>query len=298
MARQRHEHGSVAVWIAILIVALAGGIAFGLMARADQDVGGSDEQGPSSTYRDIAGVVERVDSELGLLRVTHEEIPGFMAAMTMDLQVTDPSVLQRLGPGEAILFDMVAMDGSYYAARIRSTSPAAGGNAEHADDGADTTPSLDRGDLVPSVELLRADGSRMQLDALPHDQVVVTFFYARCPHAQFCPAQARELAELQERLPEDGGRHLLSISLDPEYDTPEVLQRYAAAVGADPQRWTLANATDAEAVRRFADAVGARIRVDESGTIDHALIAVRLQGARIVDRAYGLDGITTMVGGW
>jgi len=129
MARQRHEHGSVAVWIAILIVALAGGIAFGLMARADQDVGGSDEQGPSSTYRDIAGVVERVDSELGLLRVTHEEIPGFMAAMTMDLQVTDPSVLQRLGPGEAILFDMdgvlADVSGSYRVA-IQQTCAAFG----------------------------------------------------------------------------------------------------------------------------------------------------------------------------
>lgn len=63
---------------------------------------------------------------------------------------------------------------------------------------------------------------------------VAAFIFTRCPSS--CPRITATMRGLQDRL-KDTGVHLVSISVDPEHDTPEVLARYAQANGAEPGRW-------------------------------------------------------------
>lgn len=75
---------------------------------------------------------------------------------------------------------------------------------------------------------------------LANDKVKLTmFFYTRCP--DICPLTLHDFAELQEKLKKAGlfGKQvdLVSISFDPEHDTPEVLRQYAARFQADPNGW-------------------------------------------------------------
>ncbi len=88
---------------------------------------------------------------------------------------------------------------------------------------------------VPSVTLVRSDGKRVSLsDELGDDRpVVLSFIYTTC--TTICPLTSMTLAELQRRL--GGGRdrvHIVSISIDPEQDTPERLRDYASRFGAGP----------------------------------------------------------------
>lgn len=83
-------------------------------------------------------------------------------------------------------------------------------------------------------ELTKADGKPLYSRDLTGQVWVGSFFFSRC--ATVCPRQNQYLAGLMERTKELDFP-LLSLTTDPEYDTPEVLRQYAADLGADPARW-------------------------------------------------------------
>ena len=83
--------------------------------------------------------------------------------------------------------------------------------------------------------------------------VGLTFIYTRCPVPEFCPLMDRKFADLAGRLsavPARAARvRLLSVSFDPEHDTPEVLKKHADSRGATPPLWTFAVASHRELAR-------------------------------------------------
>jgi protein SCO1/2 len=92
---------------------------------------------------------------------------------------------------------------------------------------------------LPEFRLTAADGEPFGSAELEGGVWVANFFFSRCP--SICPKLTDAMRRLQERYVETGtdGIHLVSISVDPDYDTPERLMEYGAAHGVDPARWTL-----------------------------------------------------------
>ena len=64
---------------------------------------------------------------------------------------------------------------------------------------------------------------------------VANVIFTRCPGP--CLSLAKKFAELQSRLPEDSNTRLVTITIDPAYDSPEVLNKYGMKLGADPDKW-------------------------------------------------------------
>jgi protein SCO1/2 len=88
---------------------------------------------------------------------------------------------------------------------------------------------------VPDVELVRDDGKTVQLTRELDDgrPVVLTFVFTSC--TTICPMISATLAQLQRRLgPARDQVHIVSISIDPEFDTPARLREYASKLGAGP----------------------------------------------------------------
>lgn len=95
---------------------------------------------------------------------------------------------------------------------------------------------------LPDVSLIRADGARVSLRKEIDDgkPVILNFIFTSC--TTICPVMSQTFAQVQSRL-EDGGKvHLISISIDPEQDTPAQLLLYARKFGAGPQ-WTFYTGT-------------------------------------------------------
>jgi protein SCO1/2 len=92
---------------------------------------------------------------------------------------------------------------------------------------------------VPAFELVRSDGAPFGSDDLAGRVWVASFLFTRC--ASICPTLARSMAGLQERYRDwdVDGVHLVSVTVDPEHDTPERLAEYGRAYGQDPARWTM-----------------------------------------------------------
>jgi len=101
--------------------------------------------------------------------------------------------------------------------------------------------------------------------------VVLTFIYTRCPLPNFCPLMSKNFQALQERLSKafPGKYHLLSVSIDPKFDTPEILKGYSALYHADTQSWNFVTGTE-EQINEVASYFGL-VHEQESGTISHNL---------------------------
>jgi protein SCO1/2 len=91
---------------------------------------------------------------------------------------------------------------------------------------------------APDFALTSQDGAEVTLGAFRGKVVAVTFIYTSCPDV--CPLLSDKLARVQDELGADFGARIafLSITVDPERDTPAVLKEYAEAFDADVAGWS------------------------------------------------------------
>lgn len=123
---------------------------------------------------------------------------------------------------------------------------------------------------APEVALNDADGRAFRLSDLRGKVAVVSFVYTTCNGT--CPATTRELVRVQKALDDAGlwGKRVafVSITLDPDRDTPEVLARYAETFGADRSAWHFLTGPAAR-VDRVLAAWDMWAKRNESGVLDH-----------------------------
>ena len=116
---------------------------------------------------------------------------------------------------------------------------------------------LKPGDAIPVVALVTQDGTRWSTAALKGHRTALTFVYTRCPLPDFCPRMDRYFAAVQKTVaasPALADVRLVTVTVDPEYDTPAVLKAHASARGADTRTWQFVTGTPADIdafARRF-----------------------------------------------
>ena len=132
---------------------------------------------------------------------------------------------------------------------------------------------LHEGDRLPEMSLVDQDGLGMTGDDLEGHLTVVTFIFTRCPVPDYCPLMSRRFVQVQSALTADPSLppdvRLLSITIDPAFDTAPVLKAYAQALGADPARWRFAGGDLAEVTARGARLLGLR-RTERRPARSHA----------------------------
>jgi protein SCO1/2 len=188
----------------------------------------------------LHGQVLAVDLAHQQLTIKHEDIPGLMPGMTMSYPVAAPSLMQGRTPGETITatLEVSDMTGRLVAIEHRGSAPLpAGTNAV-----AIASALLDIGDPIPDVALIDEHDRRRSLAEWKGTTTLITFVYTRCPLPNFCPLMDQHFETLQRRVRDDpalrGRLKLISVSIDPAFDTPLVLAAHAARVNADPAVWT------------------------------------------------------------
>jgi protein SCO1/2 len=223
---------------------------------------------------ELKGKVLSVDRAKGEAAIEHEEIKGFMSAMTMDFPVRDAEALKVMEAGDGVQATLVfADDGAYWLENtvLSKSSPAAPAASSQPQAGAREPKP---GDEIPAVKLVNQDGRPLDTRGLKGRAVVVNFIYTRCPLPDQCPLLSANFAQLNAALASDAElrkrARLLSVTLDPEYDRPEVLKSYGAAyAGGKFDGWDFATGDPAE-VRRFAEFFGLIYKA-EGGQITHSL---------------------------
>jgi protein SCO1/2 len=124
---------------------------------------------------------------------------------------------------------------------------------------------------APLFTLTAATGERLALADLRGKVLAVTFIYASCTDT--CPLLTAKMVVIQRRLGADFGPRIsfVSITVDPEVDTPEVLRGYARAQSADAEGWSFLTGTPVEikdVLRRY----GVYARKNPRGDVDHLFL--------------------------
>src|SRR5215510_14587164 len=88
---------------------------------------------------------------------------------------------------------------------------------------------------VPDFSLIDQDGRPVQRADLQGKVWIASFIFTNCPNE--CPLMTAAMAQLQSHLAHVADLRLVSISVDPDHDTPVVLSQYAERFNADPSRW-------------------------------------------------------------
>jgi protein SCO1 len=203
---------------------------------------------PKEERYPITGQVLRVEPERKVLVVRHDEIKGYMPAMTMEFVVADGD-LAVAKPGQRIRAELVpAKDGGDFrlekiwpddkvsadtiaasALQLRQETHARGKSAYR-----------EIGETVPDFALYDQSGEVVQSARFRGKQILVNFIFTRCPDAKMCPASTAKMMGAQRLAREAGVKNLelVSITLDPAYDTPGVLKEYAELRGIDTSNFS------------------------------------------------------------
>ena len=178
--------------------------------------------------------------------VKHEDIPGFMPAMSMAYFVKSPALLDGLAPGDLFTATLVLNGNEAYLDAVKKMG--------HAALPPDNRPVrvmevMNPGDQVPDDELVDQEGRTRRLSDWRGKSIAVTFVYTRCPLPDFCPLMDRRFADVQRAIAGDpklrDRTHLVSVSFDPSHDTPDVIRSHARTRGADPSTWSYVTGTKA-----------------------------------------------------
>jgi protein SCO1/2 len=197
------------------------------------------------------------------LTIAHGAVTGLMPAMTMPFRVAN--LAPAVQPGDKVRGTLVVTSDDGWIEGLTVTKKS---------DGSFTAPTSvdpESGIEVPEFALRNQDGRSIGLREFSGQYVVLTFIYTRCPFPDYCPLMMKNFNAILAALPRDV--HLLSVSIDPEHDTPAVLHAYGerAIHARDPfAHWDLGTGS-ADEIRRMAGWFGLTY-FEESGQINHELV--------------------------
>lgn len=184
---------------------------------------------PSEKHYDLKGKVVTVEKDKHLVTVAHEDIKDYMPGMTMPFTVEDQAAYEILAPGDQITATLIVDGTKSWLEDLVITK-----------ESADTTSPVSgesigakAGDETPDYRLINQDGKAIRIHDYKGKALLLTFIYTRCQQPDQCTLMSNNFATIDQELQKQpdlfGKTHLLSISFDPEYDTPKVLRSYGAA---------------------------------------------------------------------
>ena len=236
----------------------------------------------------VLGVVLEVDRAAGRFVVSHQDIPGFMDAMTMPFTVHDPKQLDDIEAGAMVDFTLV-VDGRAVAAHdVRlhhfvsgETQPTNAQRLKLLETLTGTGPSvkaLEVGQGVPDFTLVDQEARPVAFSQLRGQVVALSFMYTKCRLATYCFRLSNNLGVLKKRFAGRLGRDLtlVTITFDPTHDTPEVLAAYARNWKAESPGWRFLTGPEPD-VRRVCHQFGMNFWPD-MGMITHTMRTVVVDG--------------------
>jgi len=208
----------------------------------------------------LRGQVLSVHADKQQITIKHEDIEGLMPGMTMTFPVASAELLKGREPGELIYATLELTGTEARLTKIERTgfTPL----PQDSNAAAIAGNMLEPGDVLPDAAFIDQHDRRRSMAEWRGSVVMLTFIYTRCPLPNYCPLIDRHFVALQGALTADatlrGRVKLVTLSFDPEFDTPAVLAAHAAKLEADPEVWTFLTG-DRATVDKFAARLGVGI---------------------------------------
>lgn len=263
-----------------------GALGWGCDGRSPE--AGKGEEG-AVTVHATRGVVRDMAEDRRTAVIRHEEIPGYMPRMTMSLNVRDTNELVGIQVGDEVTFRLLADDDTHWIDTVRRVGKVELEPELTREDLRGGIEPLEPGEPMPDHSLVDEDGGVLRFSEFRGRAVVFTMVFTRCPLPDYCPRMSRRFAEARDWLRNSASGttnwQFVSISFDPENDTPEILRGYGNVVrGGDGDRWRFAVAS-AETLAVLAPQIDLHYS-RSGGSISHNLRTVVLDTEGRVHRQF------------
>ena len=260
--------------------------------NTDQNAGSQPQTEGRQVFQ-VRGVVKEVTPAENTVRITHEEIPDYMPAMTMPFEVRNTNELGGISAGDQVKFTMIVTEDDGWIENIEKI----GGADPTSVPQTSSRPNfrlvrevepLAEGDPMPNYVFTNSLGKKVELADYKGQAYAFTFIFTRCPFPTFCPRMNSNFEEAYKQLTSMPNAptnwHLFTISFDTEFDTPEQLRRYSARYRPDPQKWDFLTGAliDIDAIT---EQVGLGFAYRE-GTFDHNLRTVVVDAAGKIQKIF------------
>lgn len=254
----------------------------------------------------LRGEVMAADPAANVLTIKHEEIKDFMPAMTMEFSVSSGDV-SIVKVGQHVRAELVTDGkGEFHLEKLWVEDPAKTAAVDAAAKSLvqDTVARGNKayrevGETVPTFVLYDQDGRVVESERFRGKQILLNFVFTRCQVATMCPASVARFQQTQRLAREAGVKNfeLISITLDPVYDTPGVLKTYAVSRGIDTSNYSLLTGPE-NAIKSLLAQFGvlanfegellnhtlATVLIDEHGRIVHRVDGSRWEPAEFLEK--------------
>ncbi len=252
-----------------------------LLFTACQKAGQKQTASAEARRYKLEGKVISVDRANKKAEIEHEKVEDFMDAMTMKFPIRADWVWDELKPGAEIKADLVVDETAKEPYWLENIGIIAAPNPDQ------PAPPVNEnfaqiGRPAPDFSLTNQDGKKISMTDFKGKALAITFIYAQCPLPEYCIKMSKNFSDLANQVNADENLkdkiRFLSISFDPENDTPAKLKQYGigylgkGSTATDFKVWQLAVGADAE-VKKIADAFGLRYEKDanDKTQINHSL---------------------------
>lgn len=201
----------------------------------------------------VKGTLKELKPDGKTAVIDHDEIPGYMVRMVMDFEARDKREFFGLKPGDRIGFQLVVTTNDAWIERVHKLAPESVSTVTPVNptNAAAATfrkspvvQPLEVGDVVPDYKLTNHLGQPVSLSQFRGKALGITFIFTRCPLPTFCPRMNNNLSAVAQQLSAGSQSPtnwmLLSISFDPEWDTPERLAKYSEQYKPHSKHWQFA----------------------------------------------------------
>ena len=286
-----------------LILFLAGILVLGLSCGRSAQVEEKSSSANSSATKtnqvfEVRGVIKELKADGKTVEIRHQAITNYMPAMVMSFEAKEPKELVGLKAGDEVKFRMTVTEDDFWIDQIQKLTV---GNPNQLPSKAgvfhfsrDLEP-LQVGDALPEYHFTNELGQAVSTAQFKGDAVGITFIFTRCPLPNFCPKMTSNFQDVQKKLLEmNGGStnwQLLTISFDPEFDTPEILKAYAERYKADPKHWNFLTG-DISEIATISEQFGQMFWKDE-GALNHNLRTAVIDASGKVQKVFQGNNWTT-----
>ncbi len=239
----------------------------------------------------VRGLLRTINFAAQTISIEHEDIPNYMPSMTMPFDVKTMAEVEPLRVGDAIAFRLIVKDETSWIEDVKKIAPGdlrlpVATAQSSLPDG--TIERLKEGDRLPDFALVDAQNRKIGSATFAGKPLLLTFIFTRCPLPNFCPLLSRNFKQLEKEIQQDpvlaGRVQLLSISFDPDFDTPEVLAHYGKSFTKDNERWRFATGTKAE-IEKLTHAFSVYVKA-EDGSINHGLCTALVDSSGTIKKIW------------
>ncbi|SRR5579862_7064127 len=215
------------------------------------------------------GVILEIKTNSAQVVIRHEAIAGYMDGMTMPFKVKDPAQLTGLKRGEQASFQLHVTADESWVDHFQEIGFSPLENKTGSQQAETRPPHPDKSLL--DYKFTNELGQAVSFNDFRGQALAITFFYTRCPLPDFCPRLSKNFKEASQKLEAMTNAptnwHFISVSFDPQFDTPQLLKSYGNGYGYDPAHWSFFTGPQ-DKITELARGAGVTYEAD-AGAINH-----------------------------